>query len=161
MMGIAANAMYVDWKYSGVKADQGSTVYVMVGAVAQTEWANLAAIQAAAVSSGTITKSGTKYTAKDTAKGDAITKDSANLYYVIVNSASDKFSVSDVVDAKTFVYDGDNQESAPLNGFEAIGSGNMSEPSSFGGGTGDVPEPTSAMLMLLGAAGLALKRKRA
>ena len=30
-----------------------------------------------------------------------------------------------------------------------------------GGGGGDVPEPTSAMLMLLGVAGLALRRKRA
>jgi hypothetical protein len=30
-----------------------------------------------------------------------------------------------------------------------------------GGGTGDVPEPTSGLLLLLGVAGLALKRKNA
>jgi hypothetical protein len=30
---------------------------------------------------------------------------------------------------------------------------------SGGGGSGDVPEPTSGLLLLLGVAGLALKRK--
>lgn len=158
MLGIAANAMAVNWKYTGASADKNSTVYVMLGTTAQTEWANLAAIQSAAIGHETITKNGVKYTASGIAKDDAVTKSSASLYYVIVNATEDKFSVSSVADAKAFVYDIDNLESAPDVGFTGIGTGNMGTPSDF---SGAAPEPTSAMLMLLGVAGLALKRKRA
>ena len=49
---------------------------------------------------------------------------------------------------------------ALFNGGDVI-TGDTSTWSKIGGGSAPVPEPTSALLMLLGVAGLALRRKQA
>ena len=90
----------------------------------------------------------------------AIPHDAANIYYVVVNSAETQYAVTDVASALAGVYDPAAQETAPQDPFSGI-----SKPTSYSNWSsptpGPAPEPTSGLLLLLGVAGLALKRKRA
>ena len=81
------------------------------------------------------------------------------VYWVIVDGSGSPTSYNYVkTDMSAFVYDPDNQESSPGQ-FNSITAADMLAGSS--GSFGAVPEPTSGMLVLLGMAGLALKRERA
>ena len=83
----------------------------------------------------------------------------ASVYFVVFNG--DKMFISDATDA---IYDSVTQESsaafASLTNPSKV-SLDATAGYSTAGWYGAVPEPTSGLLMLLGMAGLALKRKRA
>ena len=162
-LALASQAAQVDWQYDAAAGDVGKTVYVLLGATAQTSWESVAALEQAAVDSGTIAKNGRKYNASGTAVDDDITKTSANVYYVIVSADKSSFDVTSVSDMKGSVYDPANQESGTGNNTSLSSASITSSGNSFSGGSsgGGVPEPTSGLLLLVGASLLGLRRKRA
>ena len=154
----SAKAACVDWKVSGTSATNGYTVYLMTSL--SSSYASVADLAKDAVASGTIAKSGKTYFAGGTATDSAITTTSmANAYYVIVESSSATSYTSYAVDMSSLVYNPDNQESSSgtfnsVNAATILSSGTSKNFQT-------VPEPTSGLLMLLGMAGLALRRRRA
>ena len=155
-MGVQAAA--VDWQVTGTAATVNYNVYLLASIA--DSYKSVTDIANAALISGTIAQSGRSYYASGTAASEAITKDSMKeVYWVIVDGSGSPTSYNYVkTDMSAFVYDPDNQESSPGQ-FNSITAADMLAGSS--GSFGAVPEPTSGMLVLLGMAGLALKRKRA
>jgi len=156
-MGLSANAMAVSWKYTATKNDVGQSVYTILGATALTDWASEAAVATASSALGSgasadVAKAGTKYTAVGSAVN--IPNKSSSYYFVLVSTDGKQFAVSTPTTAG--IYDPDNQESGTQQQLTSASFGSFQ---SFGGGGGDTPEPTSGLLLLLGVAGLALKRK--
>ena len=157
-LAIGVQAASVDWQITGTAATVNYNVYLLTSIADSYE--SVADIANAALISGTIAKSGRNYIAGGTAASDAITKDSMKeVYWVIVDGSGSPTTYNYVkTDMSSFVYDPNNQESSPGN-FSSVTAANMLAGSS--GSFGAAPEPTSGLLMLLGMAGLALKRKRA
>ena len=155
-MGIQAAS--VDWKVSGTAKTENYNVYLLSSIADSYE--SVADIASAALISGTIAKNGRNYYATGTAASEAITKDSMKeVYWVIVDGSGAPTTYNYVkTDLSGYVYDPDNQESWP-GFFQSVTAADMLAGSS--GSFGAVPEPTSGLLVLLGMAGLALKRKRA
>ena len=162
-MAVGVQAAQMDWNYlNATQADAGKTIYVILGSTAQQTWESVAAIEAAAIEiggTGTIAKNGRNYTIADTTAFGV--PEGSSAYFVIVSADQQKYGVSSVQDMTTFIYDPDKQQTSPaVFGVQTLGLNPTKE---FGGGPGPepVPEPTSGMLLLLGVAGLALKRKQA
>lgn len=155
----AANAASVSWKVSGSAATENYQVY-LVGAISES-WASVADLAADASAygtggtSGTIVKNGRSYYVNASMASDNISKMSADVYFVIV-SGDDAAGYNYVkADLSELVYEG--VETPPGTYIKTADDLLAGTAGSFGA----VPEPTSAMLVLLGVAGLALKRKRA
>ena len=160
-LACSANAMALDWKYNAGSADVGKTVYVLLGSTAQTKWDSLKDVQDAAVDSGSVAKKVNKYYATGSVNNDAITKTSASVYYVIVSSDGTTFDVTSVANMTASVYDPSNQESSSGQNTSLSSASITSSGNSFGGGgQGAIPEPTSGLLLLVGGAMLALRRKQ-
>lgn len=156
---ISAKAAAIDWKVTGAAATEGYSVYVLTSLASSYESAS--DLAAAAVGSGTITKSGRTYATTGTAKGESVTATSMkNAYFVLVESSSSTSYTYYKTDMSALVYDPDNQESSPGT-FGADAATMLSSGTSANFQTQTVPEPTSGLLMLLGMAGLALRRRRA
>ena len=155
MAGVQAAS--VDWKVSGSSAEKGYTAYAILGAVAETSWESVDAVATAAISSAVFSGSRT-ISAGATAASPDLTKDNANMYFVIVSADGTKWAATAVKNMASMVYDPANQETSAGTG-SFVGT-NLSY-SEFGGGSGgDVPEPTSGLLLLVGGAMLALRRKQ-
>ena len=169
MIAVASQAMALDWKYSGVEADVGATVYVLMGSEAVSSWESQDAVAAKAVSQASVVKKIKTYTAQGSFTDDGITKSSASIYYVIVSADGNTFGVTSVSDMTASVYDPANQETSPGQN-TSLSSASVAK-SGIAWGTGttdpvvptptpDVPEPTSGLLLVLGGAALALRRKQ-
>ena len=162
LCGTFAQAASINWAVTGATADQvGYSVY-MVSAIsdAWTSGADVAADAAAlgTGTSGTIVKSGRNYAIPATEASGAGITTSSSLYLVLVQSA----------DAAGYTYVSMGDISGLVYEPPASASGNFSTTSAalLAGTAGTfssspVPEPTSGLLMLLGVAGLALRRRRA
>ena len=156
---VGANAASVDWKVVGTAANVGNKVF-LVGALSDA-WTSVADIAAASAAfgsegtSGTIAKVGRIYTTGDiTLASDSVTKMSGDVYVIIVSGDDAKSYTYIKVDWKGNAYEG--SDSSP-------GKYNYAANDLISGGTTVefVPEPTSGLLMLVGLAGLALRRRRA
>ena len=161
---VGARAACVDWKISGTADDVGSQIYI-VGALSE-DWTSVADIAAAASAfgmgdtSGTIEKHGRAYSASGTIVSDNVTKTAGDVYFIIV-SGSDAASYNYLkVDVKGLAYEGSDSSPGQLTSVTAA-SLLAGSTGTFAGGGGDVPEPTSGLLALVGLAGLALRRRRA
>lgn len=187
-LAVASQAAQVDWRYDATESDVGQTVYVLIGSSPKEQWESKDALASAAVSSGTIAKSGRKdYLAKGTAVSADITKESADLYYVVVSADGNTFGVTSVSSMTDSVYDPDAMESTPGTN-TSLSSGSLTKsgiawgtgggddpgpgpddppgpgpdnpPTPGPGDDGGVPEPTSGILLMIGGAALALRRRR-
>ena len=156
---VSVKAAVVDWNVAGTAATVNYTVYLL--AAAPGDYANVSELAAAAVGSATIKQSGRSYSTGDQkASGSSVTKTS-DFYYAIVSGAdATSFNYVAASGLAAKVYDPDNQESSPGK-FNSISAANIlaGTKADFGGG-GDVPEPTSGLLLLVGGAMLALRRKQ-
>ena len=157
-----SQAAAVDWNYSDYSEDSDQanfTVYCIAGAL-QSTWESVDAVKAAALPENghavVIEGKRSTETGDITSGGGALTK-SSGYYFVVVNDTEDKFGI--LSGDNFYVYDPDAQESSPGT-FQIDGA---VVTSSFSGGPGPdpIPEPTSGLLLLLGVAGLALRRRRA
>ena len=157
-LAMGARAAAVDWQVNGTAATVNYNVYLLTSIADSYE--SVADIANAALISGTIAKNGRNYYAGGSAVSDTITKDSMKeVYWVIVDGSGAPTTYNYVkTDLSGYVYDPNNQESSP-GLFDTVSAADMLAGAS--GSFGAAPEPTSGLLMLLGMAGLALKRKRA
>lgn len=157
-VAIGVQAASVDWRVAGTSSTSGYSVYLLADLASSYESAS--ALASASVASGTIAKNGRDYYVSGTATSSAITADSMKeAYWVIVASGDSVASYNYVkADLSAYVYDADNQESSP-GMFNSVSAANMLAGTSAN--FQSVPEPTSGLLMLLGMAGLALRRRRA
>ena len=154
---LAVNAAAFDWSIDqATEAENGYKIYAILGDTAATSWANEAALAAASIggtAQGTVKQDGRSYLAYGTVIDGSIKRDT-NFYLVIVDASSTKFATSQVYDAGTYVY-------TPPDSTPGKASFSVAGVAYTTFGTSPVPEPTSGMLVLVGLAGLMLRRKRA
>lgn len=158
-VAVMSQAASVDWQYTdnSESGDQvGYTVYAIAGAI-QDNWKSAAEIKSAAMAGGvaTIEDQGRAGYGTDlmTAASDSLTKE-GGYFLVVVNASEDKFGI--IEGNANMIYDPSKQESST----GAYQVADVATTSSFSGEPGPIPEPTSGLLMLLGVAGLALRRKQ-
>lgn len=171
-----AQAATVGWGYGGAisNADAKGSAYSFFligqnGVTSESQIADMIAagtdVSAYAFGSGTTTSTGT-LTVAPAASGKTISvaeQTSVQAFLVIFNDAT-------VADATKFLVIG-NDDCGLANGFnKTVGpttasvnfaAGNVANYVNNASNWQDIPEPTSGLLLLLGVAGLALKRKRA
>lgn len=156
---IVTHGASLDWKYNATSADLDKTVYVLLGDTAKTSWESVDELSAAALDKGTVAKAGRNgYSTNGTAVDAGLTKTSASVYYVVVAADGKSFDVTTVANMAASVYDPGAQESSPGANTSLSSNSIAVSGKSFGG---DVPEPTSGLLLLVGGAMLALRRRRA
>lgn len=148
-------------RYSGTLYlfDAGTTSVASLYAALGTSTDLTATMSASAINSMAITAtSGMKTSSEFTYGSDGNTY---NLYFAAILKSGDKDYVY-ISAEKSYV---ENVSMTPTVAFGNQGTGSQSLPTADGfqgaGKWSTVPEPTSGLLMLLGVAGLALKRKRA
>lgn len=156
------HAAAINWGLdSATSAQVGYSVY-MVSAISDA-WTSGADVAADAAklgtgTSGTIAKNGRSYNIPQmTAAGAGITS-SASLYLVLVQSADAKnYTYISMGDISGAVYE------PPASATSTFGTTSAALLAGTAGtfSSSPVPEPTSGLLMLLGVAGLALRRRRA
>ena len=154
-----AHAASFDWQVNGTSATVNYQVYI-VGSIVST-WTSVSDLATAATkfgngTSGTITVDGRSTYTTGTATSDSISKTSASVYFVIVSGDDAKTYNYVNYDVKDSVYGG----SDPSSGNFMIAAADLVA-GTQGSFAGSVPEPTSGLLMALGVAALALRRKRA
>ena len=159
---VAVNAASFDWKLQTGADYSGMNVYALTGTSAATvlsacqstdsdKWASTFSGFSSSKATGTNARAGASGSTDGIAAND-------NLVFVIVDGAvadgSKFWVVNDYAIPSSYVYE------PPASG--TIATVTLSTQGTAGSGTFTaVPEPTSGLLLLLGMAGLALKRKRA
>lgn len=160
LAAIASQAAQFRWAFTATKAAgspyDGADVYMILAAdYDSSKQMSLADIQSASKSKGTLSVgSMTASTGNITVKDSWVTEGTDYSWYAVVVS-DDKYYVSSAATVSTAV--GDTATPAAktfASKSEMATAGNWHTLAA-------VPEPTSGLLMLLGIAGLALKRKRA
>ena len=158
-----ANAASFDWKLQTGATYSGMTVYGLTGTSAATvlsafqsttasDWTDaVSGFTASTVNSGSANRMGALGTSENIAAGDKVV-------FVIIDGniadGSKYWVVNDYAIQSANVYE------PPATGTQA--TVNFATQGTAGSGTFTAaPEPTSGLLLLLGVAGLALKRKRA
>ena len=155
---VSAKAASIDWAVSGTSAQEGYTVYLLTSI---GDYADTTALAKAAVGSSQIASQGRgKYGAGETSAGAGITADSMkDAYYAIVTSAdATSFTYVSLGDMSSSVYDPNQQQSSP--GTYAGKSAAQILAGTSKNFSGAAPEPTSGLLLLVGGAMLALRRKQ-
>ena len=159
---ISAKAASVDWKVTGAAAQENYTVYLLASDPGNI--ASLDDLQAAAVGSAVIAKKGsgsraTYGTGDQTSAGANVTKSGTYYYAIVSGSDATSFNYVGATQMANSVYDPNNQETSPgVYGNLSAAQIAAGTSKSFGGG--DVPEPTTGLLLLVGGAMLALRRKQ-
>jgi len=156
VMSVVASATNVKWGLSGSSADIPSgKIYLVYGAVASSVWSGAASFSESTITSngGTIVDTGdlssgtffnnTGVSVTPTSLG--VAKGQTPLYVVLISSDGSTAQVSTTVNV--------NVQASALSANPSWATSTLTAYT--------VPEPTSALLLMLGVAGLALKRKRA
>ena len=156
VMAVATQAASMKWGYSSTTNEKGNHIYALVGDALPTAiddvttWLGTQTVVGdKVVSWNSLTK---KSTASLEATSDTITKDKS-YFFVMVDADGKNFKAIGTYAGADIVYDVNNQESQI----------NMDTSSSFAGASWTpvgAPEPTSGLLLLVGAGMLALRRKQ-
>ena len=168
MLGISANAATIQWSTTAVSASPdaaasaGWAVYVMdastFSAFSALDGDKVAAYAADnALYTGATTAARGGAIAASITDGNFAANQTVSSYMVIFNNSS-------AADATYYAYTATGSTTISEGGADSsIGFGTFANATAATGGwqSTDVPEPTSGLLLLLGVAGLALKRKRA
>ena len=142
--GVAANAASFNWQAANIYGADGvnkysgtATLYAIISGVDT-------AVQVATASAGAVTKANTVFSNDDLVAGN-----NYDFYFVIEDGG------------KTFTSAAKTGITAQATATTLINFGNMQSATQTASNWVAVPEPTSGLLMLLGMAGLALRRRRA
>ena len=160
---VCANAMAFQWTYYDTTGDwvggewAGYKVYAVIGSTAQT-WDSLEQLQAAAGQGYSIEgSSDVGYAAYGAKTGDFAKEDQSVMFYIV---NGDKYIADGAYTAPgTDIYD-EGAESPIDPTWYPDNSVAVSGTWSTFGGSDPTPEPTSGLLLLIGVAGLALRRKQ-
>lgn len=153
-IGLGLNAASVSWKYTGEAADAGYSVYLYTSAVAEKYDSFDLLVEDSFANASVVAKTSrgvTTYTIAANSVSDSNLGDT--LYYVLVSGDTAKTYAYGSSDISSLTFDPGAQQTAP--GTLALTKADFSKAGQI------VPEPTSGLLMLLGMAGLALRRRRA
>ena len=156
-MAIVAKAASVTWNYTGTASDVGNKIYLFTSAVGSS-YESFDDLIADSIGSATVTskKVGpkTSYVVAATTAADPTITDAATLYYVMISGETAPEYMYGSSALSGYVFDPNQQQSSPqtltLTGANFSSAGTISS----------VPEPTSGLLLLVGMAGLALRRKQ-
>ena len=157
--GIAANAASFKWTAANIYGADGSTRFT--GTAAIYAYLSTAAIEdAVKVADAYVVGGSFKSDAVGTANGftyewgDAVGDQTYNFFFVIEDGGKEfNSATSDPLVVKTGI--------AAATSTTTVGFANMASSTQNASNWAAVPEPTSGLLMLLGMAGLALRRRRA
>ena len=156
------HAASVAWQVTGAAADVGLKVYVVE---TLAEFASEADIQSHTLgtegNSGTFA-SGRNVIASGTVGGLDASKagQTQNFYYVIVSNDGNGYWASGVQSAEIYTTATTHTDSKVAASTFKTGDYTAWSTGGGGGGSGGVPEPTSGLLLLVGAGMLALRRKQ-
>ena len=146
--GVAANAAAFKWSGANVYGPDGTTKF------SGTAYLYCDALSSESLSSATVANGAIAATTFNVDVSEAsISAGTMYDFYFIVTTDYKGSEVSYTSSAVS--------KNALGNGTQTIGFGNQQSATQAAGAWAAVPEPTSGLLMLLGVAGLALKRKRA
>ena len=166
-MAVAANAAAVSWSSGNLTDHTGvagslknstaytATLYIFSDSAGTTDVTSTFG-SGAQISDSTASKNGEF---SGTTKDSGIT---SGTYYAQLVIANSEWTLTS--DLAAFTYDADAVSNKSLNFLSGAGFDTVSAKLHVGGannGWQSVPEPTSGLLMLLGVAGLALRRRRA
>ena len=139
--GVAANAASFKWSASGINNFAGTGTYsgeaTLYAYLSTADASTATAVSSATMTGGAIAAADTLFSSDDFTANATYT-----FYYTMKDSAGNVFT-SGTKNGRAMA------TSTPVLGFASTGS------------WAAVPEPTSGLLMLLGMAGLALRRRRA
>ena len=139
--GVAANAASFKWSASGIKDFAGTADYsgtaTLYAYLATADASTATVVSSATMTGGAIAAANTLFSS------DSFTANATYTFYYTMEDTAGNVFTSGTKNGKAMA------TSTPVLGFASTGS------------WAAVPEPTSGLLMLLGMAGLALKRKRA
>ena len=157
-----ANASSVKWKFASANTYAGYDVY-LVAALADGGFKDVADVQSHALGSsgntGAITAGRTSATASGTVGGlTAAEGDTVNFYYVIVNPNDTSNAGYWTMASSATAYETSATHTDSSIGSSAANALLATTPTKWA--TGGVPEPTSGLLLLVGGAMLALRRKQ-
>lgn len=142
--GVAANAASFKWSAGNIYASNGTDKYT--GDV--TLYAYLATADASsAIAVSTVKASATGAVAATTFRNDSLAGGNDYTFYFVIEDAGKQFTST----TKTV--------GALATQTQNVQFGNMASATQNAGNWAAVPEPTSGLLMLLGMAGLALRRR--
>ena len=170
MMGVAAHAASVNWMVNAVQSSPDSTV--AAGWLIQVytsdvvfDYASAKDGSISAWGSGTTFAAGTTYRAAYTVT-DGIANGTSQSFYAVVYDASTvgdakNYIVSDIVTATATAAGNDVPLSFGAMAGTTAAANKFLNSSWTAVPSESVPEPTSGLLLLLGMAGLALRRKQA
>jgi len=163
VMATASQAAMFDWSFYDwtEKGDyEGMTAYTLLGSSAKTDWTSATALAEAAISSGTlINDSGFIYTLGQAKSASLVKGTDADVYFAVLDTVNNKYIVTTVGTVDGSLIYGDT-EPPTGSSFESLDTDAITGQWHTFQDTPQTPEPTSAMLMLLGVAGLALRRKQ-
>lgn len=149
-----SHAASVMWTATASSAYNGQAMYLLTS-IADT-YSSLDEFTGSAVDSAFVQKVGPQYkVSQRTAESDMITA-SSSFYLAVIDSAdATKIHYVDVTDSmRSYVYEAPASSPGTLSiSFASVAGSSMTATVA--------PEPTSGMLLLLGMAGLALRRKYA
>ena len=162
-LAFAANAASVNWSVSGVTAPTGgelasgwyacfvqsSALPTDMAAMTAADWSTWTGANATSAGTLAVTVRAKTFSGST---ADTYAADSSVTGYIVM------FDAADVADAANFAYTEVTTKDVPS-------AGNLTWSTTFNATSGwqavAVPEPTSGLLMLVGLAGLALRRRRA